>query len=206
MRWGVIKGDELTCAQWLSSNMPTSSQDRWRSRPARLSESSEGTSSEQYVCRFLPTNSPARLVAATTVSPEQATQNILAQQRVHRPVSPHLSIYKAQITWYVSILHRITGLVLSGGFYVFGTAYLVAPYLGWHLESATIAAAFASWPFVAKVLTKFTLALPFAFHSYNGVRHLIWDTTSMMSNAKVNASGWTVVGLSVASALALAFV
>ena len=42
-------------------------------------------------------------------------QAILAAQRRLRPNSPHLSIYKPQITWYLSILHRMTGGVLSGG-------------------------------------------------------------------------------------------
>lgn len=52
--------------------------------------------------------------------------------------------------------------------------------LGWHVESAVIAASFASWPVIAQILTKVTLALPFTFHSLNGIRHLVWDTASMV--------------------------
>ncbi|KAK1050422.1 cytochrome b subunit of succinate dehydrogenase, Sdh3p [Friedmanniomyces endolithicus] len=124
-----------------------------------------------------------------------AGTSILARQRLNRPVAPHLMIYKAQITWYLSGLNRITGCLLSGGFYVFGALYLVAPYIGWHLETAVLAAAFAKWPAVLKVGAKV----------FNGVRHLTWDTASMIDNKKVNQTGWTVVGLTVVSALLLAF-
>jgi succinate dehydrogenase (ubiquinone) cytochrome b560 subunit len=143
--------------------------------------------------------------AATTSVPESEENSILAGQRRNRPISPHLSIYQPQIPWILSILNRITGATLSGSFYLFGAAYLVAPLLGWHLESASIAAAFASWPVAAKIGTKAFFALPFTFHSFNGLRHIIWDMGSQFSNKQVIVTGWTVVGLSVASALGLTF-
>lgn len=115
-------------------------------------------------------------------------------------------IYKPQITWYGSALNRITGCILSGGFYVYGVLYLVAPTLGWHVESAVLAASFAAWPVFLQILTKLTIALPFTYHSMNGIRHLIWDTTSMIRNNQVTQSGWFVVGASVVSALALCFI
>ena len=129
---------------------------------------------------------------------------ILAKQRLNRPVSPHLSIYKPQITWIGSSLNRITGIALSGGLYAFSLAYLVSPLLGWHLESASLAAAFGALPLAAKIPLKFTLALPFTYHSFNGVRHLIWDLGKQFTNQQVIRTGWTVVGLTVTSALALA--
>jgi len=98
----------------------------------------------------------------------------------------------------------MTGSILSGGVYIFGAAYLVAPLFGWHLESATLAAAFGSWPVAAKVGTKFLIAWPFTFHSFNGLRHLVWDTGAGFANKQVNATGWTVIGVSTVSALALA--
>ena len=133
-----------------------------------------------------------------------AGTEILAKQRLQRPVAPHLSIYRPQITWYLSALNRITGSVLSGGFYLFGAAYLVAPYLGWHLETAVLAAAFAKWPVILQFLVKAPVAWLFTFHSFNGVRHLTWDTASMINNKQVNQTGWAVVGLSAVSALMLA--
>ncbi|EXJ91813.1 succinate dehydrogenase (ubiquinone) cytochrome b560 subunit [Capronia epimyces CBS 606.96] len=143
--------------------------------------------------------------AATTQVSQSGAQDILAAQRRHRPVSPHLAIYKPQVTWYLSALNRITGATLSGGIYVFGAAYLAAPLFGWHLESASLAASFATLPILAKVALKSLVALPFTFHSFNGLRHLVWDTGSSITNKQVIVTGWSVVGLSVVSALALTF-
>ena len=145
-----------------------------------------------------------RLAAAQTIPDETAAKSILAQQRLHRPVAPHLMIYKAQTTWYLSALNRITGCVLSGGFYVFGTLYLIAPYIGLHMESAVMAASFAAWPVALKLFTKALVAFPFTFHCLNGLRHLTWDTATMIKNKQVQQTGWAVLGLSVVSALGLA--
>ncbi|KIW29816.1 succinate dehydrogenase, cytochrome b556 subunit [Cladophialophora immunda] len=143
---------------------------------------------------------------ATTQAVSQATgQEILANQRLHRPVSPHLGIYRPQITWYLSALNRITGASLSGAIYVFGAAYLVAPLFGWHLESASLAASFAALPVILKVGLKALVAFPFTFHGLNGIRHLVWDTGAAFTNKQVIWTGWTVVGLSVISALGLTF-
>lgn len=145
--------------------------------------------------------------ATSTSQPNPDTKDptqILARQRLNRPVSPHLAIYRPQITWYASMTHRITGSVLSGGLYVFASAYLVAPLFGWHLESASLAAAFGSLPVLAKFGIKLTTALPFTFHAFNGVRHLVWDLGKELTNKQVIKTGWTVVGLSVSSAVLLA--
>jgi len=138
------------------------------------------------------------------VTQEQA-YDILAAQRRNRPISPHLAIYRPQITWYASAFNRITGAVLSSSLYIFGAAYLVAPLIGWHLESASLAASFAALPLVVKVLIKSFFAIPFTFHGFNGIRHLIWDVGAQLTNKQVIATGWTVVGLSVVSALGLVF-
>ncbi|KAK3679632.1 cytochrome b subunit of succinate dehydrogenase, Sdh3p [Recurvomyces mirabilis] len=142
--------------------------------------------------------------ATQSMAENDAGTGILAKQRLARPVSPHLSIYRPQITWYGSIINRITGSLMSGAFYLFGAAYLVAPVMGWHLESAVLAASFATWPVILQFLTKTVFAWQFTYHTFNGVRHLVWDTASAISNKAVNQSGWFVVGLSTVSAVALA--
>lgn len=151
-------------------------------------------------------NSSCRLAATQSMTEADASNSILAKQRLHRPVAPHLSIYRPQITWYGSILNRITGCALSGGFYIYGALYLVAPYVGWHVETAVLAASFAKWPAFLQIATKTIVAWPFTYHCLNGVRHLFWDMASMISNKQVNQTGWAVVGLSTVSAVALAFI
>jgi succinate dehydrogenase (ubiquinone) cytochrome b560 subunit len=142
-----------------------------------------------------------RRVASTQHVEGKAAEDILVNQRLRRPVSPHLSIYRPQITWYASSFHRITGVLLSGGLYIFGFAYLAAPSLGWHLETPSMVASVAAWPVAAKVAAKFTAAWPFFFHAFNGLRHLTWDLGKGYKNLTVIRTGWTAVGLSTAAAL-----
>ncbi|THW04758.1 hypothetical protein D6D23_06859 [Aureobasidium pullulans] len=145
-----------------------------------------------------------RGAAFQTVSDNEASQQILAKQRLNRPVSPHLGIYKPQITWYGSALNRVTGVALSGTFYLFGLSYLIAPAFGWHVESASIAAAFAAWPAALAILAKLVASFPFTYHSFNGLRHLMWDMGKGITNKQVQVTGWSVVGLSVFTSLVLA--
>lgn len=103
-------------------------------------------------------------------------------------------------------MHRITGSILSGGFYIFGFLYLVGPVLGWHVESQVVATAFGAWPVAAKFMTKFFLGWTFSFKTLQGLKHLVWDTASFMTNKQVQISGWAAVGLSLVGGLTLALV
>lgn len=143
--------------------------------------------------------------APTAHISEDQEMQILKAQRAARPTSPHLSVYRPQITWYGSGAHRITGVGLSAGMYGFALAYLTQGLHGIPLDSASIAAAFGSLPVFAKISLKSVIGLMFSYHAINGVRHLTWDTGKMLSNRAVIISGFTVVGLSVASTIALLF-
>lgn len=90
--------------------------------------------------------------------------------RVNRPLSPHLGIYKPQITSVMSAFHRITGVGNSLG------AILVA---WWFIAGATGQGAFdfingflTSW-FGHLLLLGFTFSV--CYHLCNGLRHLLWD-------------------------------
>ncbi|OCK82173.1 cytochrome b560 subunit of succinate dehydrogenase [Lepidopterella palustris CBS 459.81] len=152
--------------------------------------------------RFTPAGRSVqqRFAATEHISASDAS-SILVKQRLARPVSPHLSIYRPQITWYASGFNRLAGIAMSGTMYIFGIAYLAAPALGWHLETPSLVAAFGALPLVAKVAAKMTIAFPFFFHSFNGVRHLVWDVGMGFANKTVMRTGWTVVGLSVLGSL-----
>ncbi|KAK1835295.1 hypothetical protein QBC39DRAFT_341000 [Podospora conica] len=167
---------------------------------------------------FFTANAAARLGLASPMSTTQtrlvATQKlkpadgeaILAQQRLLRPVSPHLEIYDKMQTYFGgSAWQRITGASFSGALYVFGASYLAAPLLGWHLESASIAAAFGALPFAVKGATKFVLAWPFVFHAINGVRHLTYDLAVGFQRRTIVQGGWYIWGASIVGGLYLAF-
>ena len=58
----------------------------------------------------------------------------------------------------------------------------------------------------AKVGIKFAVALPFTFHSWNGIRHLVWDTGREFSNQQVVTTAYVVMGATAVSSGLLAFI
>jgi succinate dehydrogenase / fumarate reductase cytochrome b subunit len=107
---------------------------------------------------------------------------------VRRPLSPHLQVYKPQITSVISIFHRITGCALS-----VGTALLV----WWLVAAATSDSAFATVSAVIHtwlghlVLFGWTAAL--WYHFCAGIRHLAWDAGYGFELPQVHATGRLVV-------------
>lgn len=107
-------------------------------------------------------------------------------------------------TWFsASAWQRITGAGLSGALYVYATAYLAAPLVGWHLESASIAAAVASLPLAAKGGIKFLIAWPFVYHGFNGAKHLVNDLAIGYAKKTIIRWNWAVWGASIVGALGL---
>ncbi|KAH9989417.1 hypothetical protein F4779DRAFT_264835 [Xylariaceae sp. FL0662B] len=146
--------------------------------------------------------------AATTTQKLTSTdaQSLLASQRLRRPISPHLTVYDYAQTWLgSSIWTRITGGMFAGGLYAFSAAYLFAPLLGWHLESAVLAEAFAGLPLVVKSAAKFLVAWPFLFHAVNGCRHLFaYDLAKGFGKTFIARGSWFIWGTSLVGALGLA--
>ena len=89
---------------------------------------------------------------------------------VRRPLSPHLQIYRLQITSVLSIFHRITGVALATGTLLM-TAWLVSAATSPDLFYSVQAFIF-SW-LGTLLLFGWTVAL--FFHFFNGIRHLVWD-------------------------------
>ena len=109
----------------------------------------------------------------------------------NRPISPHLQIYKPQITSVLSILHRMTGLFLSVGFIVLAF-WLASVILGDEYYHGFLSF-FRGW--IGKtLLLGWTWAL--FFHISTGVRHLFWDAGYGYGIQTLTLSGWFAVGLS----------
>ena len=150
------------------------------------------------------TGCPAHSPASTSKLTETDAQSLLAAQRQRRPVAPHLQVYDYSQTWFGgSAWTRITGSIFSGGLYVYATAYLAAPLLGFHLESASLAAAFGALPVAAKATLKLLAAWPFVFHCVNGVRHLVWDLAKGFTRPAVQKGGYAIFAGTTAIALGL---
>ncbi|WP_308916053.1 succinate dehydrogenase, cytochrome b556 subunit [Jannaschia sp. LMIT008] len=112
--------------------------------------------------------------------------------RGNRPLSPHISVYRPQITSVTSILTRITGnaLVLGG---------LMITW--WFVAAASGPGAFAT---ADAVLTSWFGKLVFLgsiwalwYHTLAGIRHLVWDTGHMLELERAERSGWAIIGGSV---------
>jgi succinate dehydrogenase / fumarate reductase cytochrome b subunit len=90
--------------------------------------------------------------------------------KIERPLSPHLQIYKPQITMVTSITHRATGIALGVGTLLLAW-WLIAVAAGPEAY-ATVTAFTTSW-FGQIILFGFTWSL--FYHLCNGIRHLFWD-------------------------------
>jgi len=144
---------------------------------------------------------------ATAAGPPPAQyrqgENFAAKNaRLNRPMSPHLTIYKPQLTSILSISHRGTGIALSvmlSGFAI-GMMCTDSMYPYYLNELAKMEMGFA-----IIYAAKFAIAFPFMFHTFNGVRHLTWDMGYGFSLRSLYKSGYSVVLLSVAAAALAAY-
>ena len=111
-----------------------------------------------------------------------------------RPLSPHLQVYRPQLTSMLSILHRLTGVALAVGTLLL-VWWLVAAAAG--PEAYATAQSFLSSFIGLLLLFGWTFAL--FYHLANGIRHLAWDAGWGFELGQVYASGW--VALAAAAAL-----
>ena len=115
----------------------------------------------------------------------------------NRPLSPHLSIYRPQMTSISSIFVRITGNAL------FVSALLC---VWWFLAAATGEKSFSLAQYVLTSWIGSTVLLlslwALWYHLLGGLRHLIWDAGFALEVATAEKLGWAMfVGAFVLSAL-----
>ncbi len=105
-----------------------------------------------------------------------------------RPLSPHLQVYKPQLTSTLSIMHRITGLFLSLGLLIF--VIWLFQLASDHTKADAMLTFFKSG--VGQVVF-FIWIFAFAYHLCNGIRHLFWDVGKGYSIPVVYRSGYLVL-------------
>lgn len=106
----------------------------------------------------------------------------------NRPLSPHLQVYRPQLTSVLSICHRMSGVFLS-----FGTALVVVWLLGLAGGPESHARVHEWLSTVPALIVLFGWTLALYFHLLNGIRHLCWDAGWLLDLPSAYASGWTVV-------------
>ncbi len=110
----------------------------------------------------------------------------------NRPLSPHIQIYRPQLTSVLSITHRLTGVALSAGSLLI-IAWLAAGAAGPTAYHGVLSF-MRSW---IGLLLLFGWTFSICFHLCNGLRHLFWDAGRGFELRTIYASGWTVVATSV---------
>ena len=108
-----------------------------------------------------------------------------------RPLSPHLQIYRPQLTSVLSITHRLTGFALS-------LVILLSPAILYFLtlskDSHAIIMNLFQNGFVKLVL--FLAIFGLSYHLCNGIRHLAWDAGYGLDLDSSYKSGNAVVAIS----------
>ena len=115
---------------------------------------------------------------------------------VQRPTSPHLQVYRLPLTALLSITHRITGAGLSLGMILIA-AFLIAASAG--EEYYNIAMALITGP-LGKV-TLFLWSLALYFHTFAGIRHIIWDTGKLLDKEVAMRSNYIVLAATILATL-----
>jgi succinate dehydrogenase / fumarate reductase cytochrome b subunit len=105
-----------------------------------------------------------------------------------RPLSPHLQVYRWQISNTLSIMHRLAGVVLSAGLLALA-AWLVCIAGGAQRYESFMRS--VRGPLGMLLLAAALFA--FFFHFFNGIRHLFWDAGLGFERGPRRASGWAVV-------------
>jgi succinate dehydrogenase / fumarate reductase, cytochrome b subunit len=121
----------------------------------------------------------------------------------HRPLSPHVSIWRWHVTMATSIFHRASGVALYVG------AMILA---GWLATLANGPAAYEGYMGLLQsplgLLVLFGITAAACYHLANGIRHLVWDAGKGFSPKTSTASGWATIicgGVGAVIVFALAF-
>ena len=115
-----------------------------------------------------------------------------------RPLSPHLQVYRPQMTSVMSILHRAAGVVLTTGTLIMA-AWLVSLALGKEVYDVVVLV--IGHPLGQFVLFGYSVAL--IYHALNGVRHLGWDLGFGLTIPQVYKNGQIVLFLTVVLTMGL---
>ena len=110
----------------------------------------------------------------------------------NRPLSPHLQVYKPQLTSVLSISHRITGVALSVGTLLL-VAWIAATAKG--PDAFAVVSGFLRNPIGLLLLLGWSVSL--FYHLANGIRHLFWDAGYGFEIETAYRSGWIVVGATI---------
>tara|TARA_B100000614_G_C14561367_1_gene497293 strand:+ start:3204 stop:3599 length:396 start_codon:yes stop_codon:yes gene_type:complete len=119
----------------------------------------------------------------------------------NRPISPHVTAYNLGWTGSISILHRLTGIVLSlyllfiviaFKFFTFHISNYQIYEVGYHLNNMNG---------ILLSIVGLLLIISFFFHLMTGTRHLVWDTGAGFDLKFITKSSYVIVIASISIGL-----
>ena len=113
-----------------------------------------------------------------------------ARGPAHRPMSPHLSVWRWHVTMATSILHRATGIALYVG------ALIAA---GWAVSLAAGPEAFAVYR--ALLASPLGQTVSIFYHLANGIRFLVFDSGKGFDPKTADMTGWAAIAFGVVAAV-----
>ena len=112
----------------------------------------------------------------------------VSNNTTNRPLSPHLTIYRPQLNSVLSILHRITGIVL-----IFGLMLIT----GWFFSMSLGEMSFKFYSLwfntLIGKLIMFGSLCALWYHFFAGIRHLFWDFGIGFNLSTVKRSSYAVL-------------
>ena len=112
------------------------------------------------------------------------------------PLSPHLQIYKPQITSLLSISHRISGVALNFVLVIVVLGLLCITLGESYFE--LLISLITSFP--VKIII-FLAILGFSYHFLNGIRHIIWDFGFLLGIRSSAIFGYFIIATSIISSI-----
>jgi len=106
-----------------------------------------------------------------------------------RPLSPHVTIFRWPLNAIMSILHRITGVVMAGG-----GVLVVWWFLAASVSESYFAVVDGLMTSIVGDLVMLGLLAALCHHFCNGIRHLIWDTGRGLGDRDITLSSRVSLG------------
>ncbi|XP_017957353.2 uncharacterized protein LOC108651917 [Drosophila navojoa] len=123
--------------------------------------------------------------------------------KLGRALSPHLTIYRKQLTSMMSIFLRASGATLGLAVWIIGLTALLCKLdinaLAEKVEGLNLGG-------VTFTALKFILMVPFSYHVMAGTRHLIWYLNMFLTKPEIYTTGYVAIAMSLLLAAALALI
>lgn len=116
-----------------------------------------------------------------------------------RPISPHLTIYSAQLTSSLSIFHRVTGsflliifILISVLFFICSSFTFTSISFEFYMSIIAFIKSLAQIPYIFNLFVSFIVFINI-YHGLNGIRHICWDLGYFLNINDVYTTGYVVI-------------